>query len=159
MPKPEHAIPTLEINWRSYFDLLQLVPSVGTAFPRVFGMNGGYFRASKLRQARSSSLEPPHALMRHWSSLMGCPRATAIFALQNTIFRAPKQQNGTTFGVLSGRPIIWWWTRHHQRGHAPPCADLTSEIHYPCANHRRIFSSPDRRLSELRFKKVAPPSD
>jgi hypothetical protein len=43
MPKPEHAVPTLEINWRSYFDLLQLEPSVGTAFPRVFGMNGGCF--------------------------------------------------------------------------------------------------------------------
>ena len=43
MPKPEHAVPTLEINWKSYFDLLKLVRSVGSAFPRVFRMNEGCF--------------------------------------------------------------------------------------------------------------------
>uniref|UniRef100_A0A2N9FXX5 Uncharacterized protein n=1 Tax=Fagus sylvatica TaxID=28930 RepID=A0A2N9FXX5_FAGSY len=70
-------------------------------------MNGGFFQASKLRQAlvsletraskhpieqppqpldrlsldlqnpeRSSSLEAPRALTRHWSSRLSCPRAT-----------------------------------------------------------------------------------
>ena len=34
-PKPEHAVPTLEINWRSYFDLLQAISSWHTLSPKV----------------------------------------------------------------------------------------------------------------------------
>uniref|UniRef100_A0A2N9GEW9 Uncharacterized protein n=1 Tax=Fagus sylvatica TaxID=28930 RepID=A0A2N9GEW9_FAGSY len=63
---------------------------------------------------RSSSLEPPRALMRHWSSRMGCLRAAATFALQNTnLLRLRNSKTTPPFGVLSGRPIIWRWTRHH----------------------------------------------
>ena len=55
-PKFEHVVPNLEINWRSYFDLLQLVSFVGTAFSGVFGLNRGCFRAPKLRRARQQLL-------------------------------------------------------------------------------------------------------
>ena len=58
--KAEHAVLTLEINWRSYFDLLQLAPSMETAFPEVFGMNGAIYEhpsSAKHGKPRNSSFQ------------------------------------------------------------------------------------------------------
>ena len=105
-PKPEHAVPILEINGRSYFDLLHWRRLWGPHFPEFWHERGLFpsfqaplstvsleTQASKhpieqppqpldrlsldlQNPERSSSLEAPRALTCHWSSRLSCPRAT-----------------------------------------------------------------------------------
>uniref|UniRef100_A0A2N9G0K5 Uncharacterized protein n=1 Tax=Fagus sylvatica TaxID=28930 RepID=A0A2N9G0K5_FAGSY len=105
-PKPELAVPTLEINGRSNFDLLHWRRLWEPHFPEFWHERGLFpsfqappstvslgTRASKhpieqppqpldrssldlQNPERSSSLEAPRALTRHWSSRLSCPRAT-----------------------------------------------------------------------------------
>jgi hypothetical protein len=75
-----------------------------------------------------------HAPVRGLGILFMRSRAAVSFEVQNINFQDPKRKNDITTGVLSGRSIIWWWNRHHQRAHAPPRAALTSGIHGSRAN-------------------------
>ena len=143
-------------------------------------MNGGYFRAFKLRQARwASELELPsiqssnhlshwidHRSIyktlkdrRHWrlhvlsraTGVLGLaahapPHATATFALQNTVFWAPKPQSGTTIGVLFNQSTIWRWNSLHRSEHAPPRAGESVGDNVHALQRRRIFRSPERGL-------------
>ena len=108
-PKPKYAILNLEIKWRSYFDLLKLVLSVGTAFPRVFGMIGGYFRASKLRQAhRASEPELPSvASSNHLNQWIDC----------RSIYKTLKNHHHRSLHTLSRVVGV-----HNFAAHAPPLA-------------------------------------
>uniref|UniRef100_A0A2N9I5I5 Uncharacterized protein n=1 Tax=Fagus sylvatica TaxID=28930 RepID=A0A2N9I5I5_FAGSY len=95
----------------------------GNRIFRNYGMNGGYFRASKLRQAlsslnlqnpeRSSSLEAPRAFTRHWSSRRSCPRATT-------------RGQATTISEII-LPSIYSDQDHHQRIDRPPIYRSTVE--------------------------------
>jgi hypothetical protein len=72
------------------------------------------------------------------------PRAAATFALQNTVFWAPKPQSGTTIGVLFGQSTIWRWKSLHRSVHAPPRAGESVGDNVHALQRRRIFRSPER---------------
>uniref|UniRef100_A0A2N9F1P2 Uncharacterized protein n=1 Tax=Fagus sylvatica TaxID=28930 RepID=A0A2N9F1P2_FAGSY len=113
-------------------------------------MNRGYFRASNAPPSTIVVIGGLHALSRA-TGVLGLaahvpPRAAATFALQNTVFWAPKPQSGTTIGVLFGQSTIWRWNSLHRSAHAPPRAGESVGDNVHALQRRRIFRSPERGL-------------
>ena len=83
---------------------------MGTAFPRVFGMNGGYFRASKLRQAQwASELELPSFQssnhLNHWID-------------HRSIYKTLKDRRHWSNHALSRATGVLWWVAHAPLPHS-----------------------------------------
>ena len=111
---------------------------------------------------RSSSLEPRRTLTRHWSSQMGCPRATTRRCHIRTL----------EHDLLGSQTVKWhhhWsplWPIYHlevdespsERPRASTCRSHLQNP-WPTRQSPSQLLKPRSELSKLRFKKVAPPFD
>ncbi len=82
------------------------------------------------------------------------PRVAATFALQNTVFRAPKRQIGTTIRLPIVRSIVWRWNRLHRWLHE---LETPSDSRSMCPTLPHL-SKPKSGAFEPQFEKVAPSS-
>uniref|UniRef100_A0A2N9IBS1 Uncharacterized protein n=1 Tax=Fagus sylvatica TaxID=28930 RepID=A0A2N9IBS1_FAGSY len=99
---------------------------------------------------RSSSLEAPRALTRHWSSRLSCPRATMSRRhISHSRTRSSRHRNQKVAPPLessSARSTIWRWNSLHRSEHAPPRVGESVGDNVHALQRRRIFRSPERGL-------------